>query len=425
MFGKAIRLFLLLIGTYLFLGVVAWLVPDWRVTKHVQGALDNGDMAEDYPAAVIPVAPDSQDAYTLDNFTDALILNQCLLLRSEGWRSMLLLPRYEDDIHQYVNLRHVVDGDTASGWTIHYPRYWHGSTYLTRILLAFMSFTSLRYLLYVLSTVLLLWCFLRLWKYVNPMVALAVMFALLMVNVFVMQFSVQFVQVLLLAIGGMLWLSYHRQPSGKKTALLFLTLGSLTAFLDLLTIPTLTLGLPLVVMVAQSDETDMKHGLWSVLKACLWWAGSYVTTWVSKWGIATLLTGESVFADAYAQAAAWQEHGGNYIADAFRANLGMLHWSYIAVPVLVLAVLAMIGYRRGNWYRVVQYAAILAIPLVFYLLLPHHSQHHSWYCYRGLATTLAALVMMVGSLVDWQRILETIKRLKKKNDARRATHTGD
>lgn len=404
MFGKALKLFLLLLAGYLLLGTVAWVMPDWRVAKHVQESLDHGDFSEDYPKAILIGSPWLQDQYTMDNFTDALILNQCIHLRSEGWRSALTIPRYEEGVVQYVNLRNAMVGDTAAGKIIHYPRYWHGSTYVTRILLTFTSYRSVRYLLYLLSTVLLIWCIGRLWTKVSPSVAIAVGFSLLMVNVYVMQFSMQFVPVLLIALGGILWLSYHRQPTVAQSALLFGVLGSLTAYFDLLTVPTLTLGLPLVVTVALSEEKRIGSALWGVLRLCLWWAGAYVLTWVSKWGIATLLTGENVFASASNQAVLWQENGSHYIGEAFHMVFVKIKWFYVAMLTGLLVVSAAIWHRRGLWVQVVQYAVILAIPLLFYLVMPHHTQHHSWFCYRGLATSLAAFVMMVAVWVDWPRI---------------------
>ena len=396
LWGKAIVTFLLLIAGYLLLGTVAWLPPDWRVDKHVQRSLDDGELVDDYPFAYV-----SGGRYRMDNFTDALIVNQCVHLRSEGWKSILTIPRYDEGIYQCHNLRQAVSGNTGEGGIIHYSRYWHGSTFFTRLLLVFMPFVSVRYLLYVLSTVMMLWCFMRLWNHVGHDIALAIVFALLMVNVFVMQFSVQYVQVLLIALGGMIWLSYHRRPSDGQVALLFLVLGSLTAFLDLLTVPTLTLGLPLLVLVSLPDR---KNTLWTLVKAGLWWGGAYALTWAAKWGIATVLTDIDVFADAGREAAVWQENGGNYISKALSDNLRYVRWPYLCVVVGMLVVAACVWHRKEQWGKVAQYLFILMIPLLFYIVMAHHSSHHSQFTYRGLATAIAALVMAVATMVDWSRI---------------------
>ena len=396
LWGKAAITFVLLIAAYLLLGTVAYIPPDWRVAHHVQVSLDDGDLWEDYPQAIIP-----RGRYRMDNFTDALIVNQCIHLRSEGWKSILTVPRYDEGVYQCHNLRQAMAGNTGDGWTIHYSRYWHGSTFLTRILLTFMSFMSIRYLLYLVSTVMMLWCFVRLWNHVDRMLAVAVTFALLMVNVFVMQFSVQYIQVLLIALGGMIWLSYHRQPTDTQVVLLFLILGSLTAFLDLLTVPTLTLGLPLLVLLSLPGRQDT---LWSLVKVCLWWASAYALTWASKWGIASLLTDIDVFADASHEAVVWQEDGGSFIGNALGDNLGHVRWIYVTIFAVLLIVAACIWHRKGQWGKVAQYLFILATPLLFYVAMAHHSAHHSQFTYRGLAVSITALVMAIASQVDWPRV---------------------
>lgn len=422
MFGKALKLFLLLMAGYLLLGAVAWMMPDWRVVKHVRDSLDGGELRDDYPKAIIVAHSWTQDQYTMDNFTDALILNQCIHLRSDGWRSGLTVPRYDEKAPQCVNLLKAMDSDTVAGKMVTYPRYWHGNTYITRILLTFMSFRSVRYLIYLVSTVLLLWCTGRLWRRVSPLVAVAIVASLLLVNVYVMQFSVQFAQVLIIALGGMLWLTYHRQPGKAGMALLFGVLGSLTAYFDLLTVPTLTLGLPLVVAVALREDEKIGGALWGVLRLCIWWAGAYVLTWAGKWGIATLLTGENVFANATGQAAVWQEDGGSYIGEAFSLIFGKIKWVYVLLLAVLLTVAAAVYHRRGRWIQTAQYALVLAIPIVYYLAMPHHTQHHSWFCYRGLATSIAALLMMIATWVDWQRCRKGLTKILKKCHGKNNAH---
>ena len=99
----------------------------------------------------------------------------------------------------------------------------------------------------------------RLWRTLGWVRMAIIAFALMMVNVFVMQFSLQFVPVLILATGAIVWMTYHPAHDG---GLAMLTVGSLTVFFDLITVPTITLGLPLVVWVAMHRDEDWRKGLW-------------------------------------------------------------------------------------------------------------------------------------------------------------------
>lgn len=393
-------IFGLLLSVYLSIGVAAYLVPDAPVRRHVEQTLRSGDLAEDYPKAVIRYNNDSQDQYTLDNFTDALILNQAMLLRNEGLKTILLLPRYQEDLHQSINLHRLMEGPNDGGRIIHYARYWHGNTFVARLLLSLTSYTGIRYLLYLLSSLLGLWCLLRLWRTADPATALSIAAALLLVNAYVMQFSLQFAPVLLLSLGGIVWITHHPTSNGF---VLFFVLGSLTAFLDLITVPSLTLGLPLVTLVAVRHDVNVRRGLRRVIHVSLWWLTGYTLTWVAKWGLATLLTGENIFADAYGQGSMWSEDGFSYLGDALASNLGLLHWKYVVVAVAILAVTALVRPYKGAWRIAVQYLPVAAVPFVYYLLMAHPAQHHAWFNYRALATTVAALLTATASMVDWHK----------------------
>ena len=398
---QATVLMAILVGGYLLLGLLAYAMPDWRVREHVQRTVSRGDLAEEYPVGLVPLGYNAQD-----NFTDALILNQCLMMRSEGLQGMLLLPRFELTKNQCRDLRTLLAQpemhnavDSLDGSRIvRYPRYWHGSTFCARILLTVMSYQSIRLLLYLLSSGLLLWCALRLWGQGQRGLVVAGAVALLLCNVYLMQFSLQLVQVLLISVSGVLVLSYMPSADTRRQLLLFLVVGSLTAFLDLITVPTLTLGLPLVALIALRGEQQMGRGVVMVLRVALWWLVGYVATWALKWGIATLLTGEDVFANAYGQAYNWSEGGGSYIGRAIADNLRFVRWGYVALAAVGLLLAAIVKPQCGRgWVSTVQYLLAALVPFVYYILMAHPAWHHSWFNYRALATTIAALLMGIFS----------------------------
>lgn len=404
MVARAGLLFLLLIATYLLLGWVAFLVPDWRVQHQVSQTRYIGDLLhDDYPKAILFDDLHAQDRYTLDNFTDALMVDQALSLRSEGLKGILLLPRYEwPGATMCDNIGHLLAGDDG-GRRVFYGRYWHGSTFVARILLATMNFLELRYLLYVLSSLLGLWCLVRLWRKASPLAALSLALALLAVGVYVMQFSLQFAPVLLIALAAIVWMTYRPAMSTAQGGLLFFAVGSLTAYFDLITVPSLSLGLPLVAWVALRNDDAWRRPILDILVLALWWLAAYLLTWLAKWGLASALTDYNIFSDAYGEADKWSQGGSAYLADAFSSCFAKVQWLYIALPAAVLVVLACLRPRR-RWAQAAQFALVALVPLVYYLLMPHPAAHHSWFNYRALAVTLAALLAALASLVDWHRL---------------------
>ena len=414
---QATKAFMLLVAFYFLAGLAAYVVPDWRVRKNVQRTVDRGDLCEDYPKAVISDTPGIQDAFTLDNFTDALIVNQALMMRSEGLKGVLLLPRYNTNKdNQCACLRDLLEvppeegGRTPNftkhteygGRVIYYGRYWHGSTFITRLLLSVLTFTDIRLLLYIVTSLLMLWCCLCLWQRVDRVVGVALLISLLAVNVFVMQFSMQFAPVLIITLGALIWMAYH--PHATSHCLLLFVVGSLTACFDLITVPSVSLGLPLLVWVAMERPTEWRRGLRGLVSLALWWAVGYALTWLAKWGLATLFTGVNIFTDAYDEAMIWSNDGGNYLLGAIGDNLSRLCWPCVVLPLAALAVLAAVKPRKGVWVTVAMYALVMLIPLVYYLLMAKPAQHHNWFNYRALVTAVAALLMAVASLVDWNKV---------------------
>lgn len=410
---KAAALFLLLIAAYLLIGGVAYLMPDGKVRQHVEWSLDKGDLGEDYPKAIIPL-----DGYKLDNFTDALIINEALNLRKEGPKGILLNPRHTFwDLTSCDNLRGAVYGSEKGEHIVHYARYWHGSSFLTRIALVFSAMPTIRFILYIITSLAMLWCFTALWRRVGKGAALAVAAGLMAVNVFVMQFSLQFAPVLLIALAGMLWTAYNGRKARWNAMMCFLVLGSLTAYLDLLTVPTITLGLPLLTLIAARRDTELKSAFATIVGAGATWSLSYALTWGSKWVVATLLTGENIFKNANDEARHWTDNGSTYISDALTSNLAHVHWGFILVPAAAMIILALICHRKGGWKLALQCVAVGLIPFAYLMVMPHHSFHHEWFTYRTLATATVAILAAALSMVDWSRCLAKAKELRSERKA--------
>ena len=264
---KYIAVFVALIGAYLLFGAGAYWMPDSTVRHHVAKTVERGDLASDQPRAFLP-----QEQCRMDNFTDALILNQAYVMREEGFLSgLMLLPRWWGPELPFEVLRAGVDGREMP--LTHYGRYWHGNTFLSRYLLVAYDYISIRMLLYIVSSLLLLWCMVLLWRKEGWQTAVAMMFGLLSCYMFMMQFSMQFVMVLVLALAGIIAVA-----RGCKGSMAFFVIGSLTCYFDLLTAPMLTLGLMLVAQAALAEEKGFWQGWWRSLRSALLWAiGSKVS----------------------------------------------------------------------------------------------------------------------------------------------------
>lgn len=399
---KYLIVFAALIAGYLLFGAGAYLMPDRAVQRHVRDTLDKGDIEADQPRAVLPRLMQTR----MDNFTDAIILNQAYVMRIEGFRTgVLSIPRWgEVPLLPYEALRAGVNGEET--YIRHYARYWHGNTFLMRYLLVFYNYVDIRLLLYIVSTLLMLWCGVTLWRRQGWQTAVAVIFGLAVSYTFVMQFSMQFAPVLIIALAGMIALS--RGCNAMMTAFV---VGSLTCYFDLLTVPMLTLGALLVVQAAMSTEEKVWRGWWDTCRTALLWAVGYVGTWVTKWVMATVFTAENVIVDGIKNTSGRASGLDDFTRwDALVNNIELLPWKYIAPVLAVLAVLAIVWFNGKGWRRAVQILPIALLPWGWYLFAANHSYWHNWFTFRAQAATVAAMVLALAQMVDWSRIRLNKKR---------------
>lgn len=400
-------LFVGLIALYLLLGLASGLVSDKAVERHVRQTVEQTDLKADFWFAFL-----YKPNYYMDNFTDALIVNQAWCLGEEDgynlWQRVMLVPRKDGGGEGCENLRRLAEGDTTMR-TVHYPRYWHGSTFLMRLLLAVDDYVVMRTLFYILSSLLLLWVVLALSKRVGVWAAVLYGLSLILVDVFMMQFSIQFLPALLIALGGSLWVLYGRNGNNGRLAMGFFVMGSLTAYFDLLTAPLLTWGVPLLVtiVVSRMDEPSARRGrqpFLTFMLCSITWGVGYGVTWVAKWLLATLTTPMNVFTDASEQASIRIAVEDYTRWEAVERNLDLVPWLYVAIAVGILLFLVVRFFRRDGWRNALLCLAVALAPVAWYLALSNHSYVHFWFTYRGLAVSVMGLFFAVASLVDWEKM---------------------
>ena len=231
---------------------------------------------------------------------------------------------------------------------------------------------------------------------------MAVGLGLLCTYVFMMQFSLQLSMVLFIALGGMIAVGMRRAASANLT---FFVLGSLTAYFDLLTAPMLTLGLPLLVMLALKPKEKLSGAFKGLTLASLLWAVGYGLTWVTKWILATLLTSENIWKDGFhnlSNRSGVLDDYGRW--DALMDNMDLLPWTFIFLALAVILVLACWHFHRQGWRRALPLLVVALIPWVWYLFAANHSYLHSWFTFRAQAVTVAGLLLAAMQFVDWKKL---------------------
>lgn len=409
-FGKYASIFLGLIAAFLLFGIGSNLLPNRPIINHVSKTIVKGDLAEEEHYAFSKVSE-----YAFDNTTDALILNQALCGGKDDLvKSVLLVPsKVNDSSNMVENLPLVVNGNTEMD-EMHYARYWHGSTFLMRLLLIFDDYVRIRKFFNVLSSLLLCVVLVLLARRKGLCFSLIYCFAWASVNVFMMQTSIQYFPILLISLIGTLVVVSSPQKT-PNLCVLFFVIGSLTAYFDLLTCPILTWGMPLCTYFIVYLQPSLRLGVKTWGQASVLWVLGYGLTFFSKFVIATIATEENVFAQGMT---AVSERTGGFDSisrlDAVLCNLHMINWIYVGAFLLVLLVLALMKFRREGVVNATLCLLSILPPLVWFAVLSNHSYIHRWFVYRDSAVIIMALLSAVALMVDWTKLKNSYLLVRKK-----------
>ena len=384
--------FLSLVAAYLVFGLMSCLMPDKAIKRHI---------AESAPViaaeGLYPRLLNDMEQYRLDNFTDALMMNQIYNIdRKHPLKAAMRMVRSSEqgrDWDQPGLLVRRVNGETLEEQ--HYSRYWHGGSFLYRFFFLMMDYATLRFVLLLASSVLLLLLACAYYQKAGWLKTLALAMGFLMTYGFVTQLSMQFFPVLALTVIGSLLVV--RRETAKGFGMLFFIIGSLTCFFDLLTTPLLTLGIPLAVMLSLRSDPGFpfKDNFLEVVKLSLLWGLGFALTFITKWALASLVLGQNIFADAYEVGLYRMEAEEFTRWDAVTMNLGMLNWWIVGMVAVVMLVVNIVTCRGFSYKKAILFLIIALMPYVWYLILSNHSYLHWWFTFRLQAVTVVCLMMAV------------------------------
>ena len=299
-------------------------------------------------------------------------------------------------------------GFETEGRPICYSRYWHGYLIYLKPLLALFNYNQIR-LFSVGAQMLFLLAVLVLLIRKLPWAAAPFALTVLLLAPGSIGRCLQFADVYAVALLASLLLLWN--PGGRldrdKLPYVFLLTGIATVYFDLMSAPSVSLTLPLCLVLAQErrggdEKSLLKTVAWCVL---LWFLG-YGGMWAAKWLIAWSRQGEPFFHSLFGTVSsrASSDVGSGEAVSRFGTLLRNVRelFSVGWVNALVLAYAAgaglvgLFGKKRG-----LRFDGTLALRMlipaglaVFWILaLCNHSYIHYWFAFRTLAPCVLALLL--------------------------------
>lgn len=295
--------------------------------------------------------------------------------------------------------------------SITYQRYWHGYLVVLRLLLLVFNVTELRVVrLLILGAVLLY--LLKLLKKnfgikaVFGMLAIFIMYEFYSIPASLASFPVTLITMLFL-----IFLLRKMGKTGKAIHLeklykYFFIVGSLVNFVDFLSIPLISLGLPLLIILMKYNETQSqsnarinpKKCIKFVIAASLIWGAGYALTWAAKWIIFMIYTNQFDFSQIIGQIG--YRMAGPMSAGNIGENLGRIYWFVVIIAAIAFTFSAL-RYRKVKTLREIvndnlAIVVVALFPVIWTIALLNHTAYHWFFTYRiSMITSFASIIVSI------------------------------
>ena len=323
----------------------------------------------------------------------------------------------------------VKDGQCAN---TDYTRYWHGSAGLIRFFHLFTDVEGIRIIGFAAVLILVAITAFVLIKNKHIDIAVILFIGLIFVQIWNIRLSLEYQSAFVVAfILCPLYLWLERKGDQFLTYL-SVAGGAAVAFFDFLTTETVALLLPLLFVVAVRAKEkrlgSLRSNLILLLKCAACWGVAYGATFLVKWTLATVITGESAFLAALssvgerlygtAGSETWT------FFEPIAANLTVLFFGRERVELGRVAVgsVAFLGALFCIWFflrskkkdttmknAAISMLVIGAVVFVRFLLLNNHSYLHEFFTYRALLVPIMALIFAA-----WFNIKKTFEKRRQK-----------
>jgi len=283
---------------------------------------------------------------------------------------------------------------------IHYGRYWQGIQVLLRPLLIVADYSTIRIINYILLTALLLSLSWLIYSHFGVIVSIIFLASLLLVSAPIVPLSIQ------LSVCFYLMLLYSiyiiKLKNTDNVYLVFFVMGAITSYFDFLTVPQITLGIPLTFFLLKNKvDNTCKY----VVLLSLSWLGGYALLWSSKWVIAYLLIGNEIMNTVTSSISLRLSdsivfHGVEIgINDLVFLLLSKIRWWMTLILLSIMVFISLIYYRLQKGKTIIyRYSWLLLIALIvpiWFMVLRNHSIQHIFFTWRALLLPLFSMLLFI------------------------------
>ncbi len=399
--------YLLLLQTLFFSFIIisAWL-PNENYRKNISKSLSSVIKEGDYPEPMIKKRKHGLD-YSMDAFTMNIIYS--VDNKNPLKSAILASSKHSDlpDLSKWDQLKFSIENDSISP-NLNYPRYWHGGASLFRYFFLFTDFDGVKWAIYFITSILFLIFGLMLFQKTNMVDTLLFFLGFVFVNSYISQFSMQFAPVLIITLLTSISIIYQNSKSFTRTLIIFLVAGAATSFMDLLTTPLITFGLPVLIWIRINPNLSFSKHFGKIVLMGVFWIGAYSITWLTKWMLTAFFTDFQIFTNVLNEISSVTNNSPTNLFLPVIKNINQLPLVFINIIFLFQILLLLFFFKPKGIYNAILYCLISLIPILWFIIMADHSVRHYWFTYRALSISLIGLFYTFNALLDKEKFIEWI-----------------
>lgn len=348
-----------------------------------------------------------------DNYTDALMLLQATYDGSEPLieRAMAVYRYTNEADNPFGAMDAIVQGKTNELERAQYDRYWHGYLVFLKPLLLIGNIALIRWVNVIVMVILLAWVCILIRKRLAKAECGWFLYSLLFLMPFTIPFCMQYctsTYVMLVALIVLLknvdWLQ-----QGHHYAYYFMIVGMAVVYVDYLTFPLITFGIPVIfVFLLDKSERSFWKDLIRTIRYGIDWSIGYVGLWAMKWVLASIVLHQNVVKEGIEQVLFRSSSVSEYadfqitILKAWGSNVcNYVNILYIGLIIigLILACKGIRFYERSLWKCIKNEGIFLVIammPFIWYGVFKNHSYSHGSFTFRCLMVTVFAGMIFIS-----------------------------
>ncbi len=368
------------------------------------------------------------DGSKIDRYADAILLNIAYHFDGEYPVKSVVLSAYYFTPDHEENENYLIAVRDDLGINRQYLRYWHGSIAIVRPLLTILNVRGIYILNAVVLVILLLVFCIMMARRREYVLITALVISLALSRAWYVPLSLEYTWTfMIMLICSIIAAILCKKGYRGYYAVFFAITGMATSFVDFLTTETITLLMPLLVILWLERNRHAgsigkpfvksfikREDFRMTLKCALSWLAGYVCMWGSKWILCSIVMKENAL--PYVTEHVAERLGGGvgvgtaeFITGAVTRNIGCLFpLGYGAIGATGFIALILFALYRGFVYRqdnadrgfIVLAALIALVPWLRYLVLHNHSYIHFFFTFRAQAATIMAVVLITAGLTE-------------------------